>query len=60
MSLKLYFYDAHVLATDDPVATKVLADIDERHVGELMSLLRYLDPNEAEHFASDEARLKKC
>jgi rubrerythrin len=58
----IFLYDAHVLATDDPVAKKVLADIrdeEKAHVGELMSLLRYLDPNEAEHFASDEGEVKE-
>ncbi|HOQ14320.1 MAG TPA: demethoxyubiquinone hydroxylase family protein [Bacillota bacterium] len=58
----IFLYDAHVLATDDPVAKKVLADIrdeEKAHVGELMSLLRYLDPNEAEHFASGEGEVKE-
>lgn len=44
----IYLYDAHSTATDDPVAKKVLADIrDEEveHVGELMALMRYLDPS---------------
>lgn len=52
-----YLYDAHLQATDDPVAKAVLADIrdeEKAHVGELMTLLRYLDPEEAEHFASGE------
>lgn len=43
----IYLYDAHSHATDDPVAKKVLADIrDEEieHCGELLSLMRYLDP----------------
>ena len=44
----IYLYDAHVLATDDPVAKKVLADIrdeEKEHVGELYALVRYLDPS---------------
>ena len=46
----IYLYDAHAHATDDPVAKKVLMDIrDEevQHVGELMTLMRYLDPSVA-------------
>jgi len=49
----IYVYDAHVQATDDPVAKKVIADIrdeEKAHVGELMSLLRILDPEETKHF----------
>lgn len=44
----IYLYDAHALATTDPVARKVLRDIrdeEKQHVGELMTLMRYLDPN---------------
>ena len=58
----IYVYDAHVQATDDPVARKVIADIrdeEKAHVGELMTLLRHLDPDEAEHFASGEAEVKE-
>ena len=45
----IYGYDAHVQATDDPVAIAVLSDIrdeEKAHIGELMTLLRYLDPDE--------------
>ena len=58
----IYVYDAHVQATDDPVAKKIIADIrdeEKAHVGELMTLLRHLDPKEAEHFASGEAEVKE-
>ncbi len=58
----IYLYDAHVQATDDVVAKKVIADIrdeEKAHVGELMTLLRHLDPAEAEHFASGEAEVKE-
>lgn len=44
----VYLYDSVVHATDDPVVKKVLADIrDEEveHIGELMALMRYLDPS---------------
>lgn len=43
----IYLYDAHVHATDDPLVKKVLADIrdeEKEHVGELMTLMRYLEP----------------
>lgn len=46
----IFLYDAHVMATDDKVAKKVLADIrdeEKEHMGELLTLLQYLDPNEA-------------
>lgn len=58
----IYIYDAHVQATDDPVAKKVIGDIrdeEKAHVGELMALLRFLDPEEAEHFASGEEEVKE-
>lgn len=45
----IYGYDAHVQATDDPVAKAVLADIrdeEKAHMGELLTLLKYLDPQE--------------
>ena len=49
----IYVYDAHVQATDNPIAKAVISDIrDEEkvHIGELMTLLRILDPKEAELF----------
>ncbi|MGE5578935.1 MAG: demethoxyubiquinone hydroxylase family protein [Bacillota bacterium] len=49
----IYVYDAHVIATDDPIAKKVIADIrdeEKAHVGELFTLLRTLDAKEAELF----------
>ncbi|CRZ33846.1 ubiquinone biosynthesis protein COQ7 [Herbinix hemicellulosilytica] len=58
----IFIYDAHVQATDDPVAKKVLADIrdeEKAHVGELMTLLRHLDPEEAEHFAEGEQEVRE-
>lgn len=58
----IFLYDAHVQATDDPLAKKVLADIrdeEKAHVGELMTLLRHLDPEEAEHLAEGENEVKK-
>ena len=53
----IFLYDAHYQATDDPVAKAVLGDIrDEEkvHVGELITLMRHLDPKEAEFFLEGE------
>jgi len=58
----IYVYDAHVQATDNVIAKKVIADIrdeEKAHVGELMTLLRTLDPKEAEHFLSGEEEVKE-
>jgi rubrerythrin len=58
----IYLYDAHVQATDIEVAKKVLADIrdeEKAHIGELMTLLRVLDPTEAEAFLSGENEVKE-
>lgn len=58
----IYIYDAHVQATDDEVAKTVIADIrdeEKAHVGELMTLLRTLDPKEAELFASGESEVRE-
>jgi rubrerythrin len=58
----IFVYDAHVQATDDPLAKKVIADIRDKekaHVGELMTLLRHLDPEEAKHFAEGEGEVKE-
>ncbi|HHV32671.1 MAG: ubiquinone biosynthesis protein COQ7 [Ruminococcaceae bacterium] len=56
----IYLYDAHVQATDNEIAKKVIADIrdeEKAHVGELMALLKKLDPQEAEWFASGESEV---
>lgn len=53
----IFLYDAHYHATDDPVAKAILADIrDEEkvHVGELMTLMRHLDPRETALFLEGE------
>lgn len=58
----IYIYDAHVQATDNPVAKKVIADIrdeEKAHVGELMALLRILDPREGDLFAEGEEEVKE-
>ncbi|MDR0514908.1 MAG: demethoxyubiquinone hydroxylase family protein [Coriobacteriaceae bacterium] len=51
----IYLYDAHVMATDDQLAKAVLSDIrdeEKAHMGELLTLLQYLDPQEAKQFMS--------
>jgi Uncharacterized conserved protein len=58
----IYIYDAHVQATDNEMAKKVIADIrdeEKAHVGELMALLRALDPQEAAHFAAGETEVRE-
>ena len=43
----MFLYEAHAMATDDPLVKKVLYDIrdeEREHAGELLALLRYLDP----------------
>ncbi|MGX8700403.1 demethoxyubiquinone hydroxylase family protein [Caproiciproducens sp.] len=58
----IYLYDAHVQATDNVMAKEVISDIrdeEKAHVGELMTLLRNLDPKEAEWFASGESEVKE-
>jgi len=58
----IFIYDAHVQATDDEFAKKVLGDIrdeEKAHVGELMTLLRHLDPTEADFFLEGEEEVKE-
>ncbi|MDR0852407.1 MAG: demethoxyubiquinone hydroxylase family protein [Clostridiales Family XIII bacterium] len=43
----IYLYEAHALATDDPLVKKVLMDIrdeEKEHCGELLTLMKRLDP----------------
>jgi len=49
----MFLYDAHARATDDPVVAKTLSEIrdeEREHMGELIALLRHLDPKETELF----------
>jgi rubrerythrin len=58
----IYLYDAHYEATDDLKAKAVLADIrDEEkiHMGELISLLRELDPKETEQFLKGQKEVQE-
>ena len=56
----IYGYDAHVQATDDPVAIAVLSDIryaEAGYGGDGYVTGGYLDPDEAKHFASGQAEV---
>lgn len=58
----IFLYDAHYMATDDPAAKTVLADIrdeEKAHIGEIMALMRYLDSKEAELFLDGEGEVKE-
>ena len=47
----MFLYEAHAMATDDVLVQKVLRDIrdeEKEHAGELMALMRYLDPELAD------------
>lgn len=58
----IFIYDAHIQATTEEIAKKVLSDIrdeEKAHVGELMTLLRILDPKESELFLSGENEVKE-
>lgn len=58
----IYLYDAHSNATDDALAKKVLADIrDEEveHMGELLTLMRYLDPGMTDLLLEGEGEVKE-
>jgi rubrerythrin len=58
----IFIYDAHFQAADDEMMRKVISDIrdeEKAHVGELMTLLRALDPEEMELFTSGEAEVNK-
>lgn len=58
----IYLYDAHAHATDDPLAKKVLADIrdeEKEHIGELLTLMRTLDPDFAGFLNEGEGEVKE-
>lgn len=58
----IFIYDSHVQATDDELAKKVLADIrdeEKAHVGELLTLLKHLDPTLAKNLRSGESEVAK-
>ena len=58
----MFLYDAHAMATDDPLAKRVLQDIrdeEKAHAGELLALLRHLDPQGAEHLQSGKEEVRE-
>ena len=58
----IFLYDAHYQATDDPAAKAVLADIrdeEKAHMGELITLMRHLDPTETEFFLEGEGEVQE-
>lgn len=58
----IYIYDAHIQATANEIAKRVISDIrdeEKAHIGELMTLLHVLDPKEAEAFAEGEAEVRE-
>ena len=58
----VFLYDAHYHATDDPAAKAVLADIrdeEKAHVGELITLMRHLDPQETIFFREGEGEVNE-
>ena len=58
----IYLYESHILATNDKAAKKVLSDIrdeEKAHMGELITLMRYLDPSETEYFLEGESEVKE-
>ena len=57
-----YLYQSLVMATDDPVVKAVLSDIrdeEKEHFGELMALMRYLDPNQKWFWDEGEGEVKE-
>ena len=59
----IYVYDAHVQATDDSIAKKVIGEIrdeEKAHVGELITLLKILDPAEAAFFLAGEQEVREA
>ena len=58
----VFTYEAHAIATDDPVAKKTFFDIaneEKVHIGELFELLEYLDKDEAQFFLDGRNEVKE-
>ena len=58
----MYLYDAHAAATDDPLVKAVLQDIrdeEKEHAGELLALMRYLDPIAAECLVEGQGEVRE-
>ena len=58
----MYLYDAHAMATDDPLVKSVLQDIrdeEKGHAGELLALMRYLDPDIADLLCDGQGEVRE-
>lgn len=58
----IFLYEAHALATDDPLVKKVLMDIrdeEKEHCGELYKLMKHLDPDLATLMMNGETEVKE-
>jgi rubrerythrin len=58
----IHLYRAHAAATSDPLVKKVLLDIageETEHCGELLALVRYLNPDVAKELAEGEGEVKE-
>lgn len=58
----IFLYDAHSQATDNKLAKTVLDSIrdeEQNHVGELLTLLFQLDPNEATKFTEGQGEVNQ-
>ena len=58
----MFLYDAHAMATDDKLVKSVLEDIrdeEKQHAGELLALLRYLDPSTADLLMAGQGEVRE-
>ena len=58
----IYLYEAHANSTNDKVVKAVLLDIaneEKEHIGELLALMRYLEPNLQDHLNEGSAEVYK-
>ena len=58
----IFLYEAHAMATDDKLVQKVLRDIaneEREHIGELLALVRYLDPKVADALVEGQGEVKE-
>lgn len=58
----IFLYDSHANSTDNPVAKAVLEEIrdeEKAHFGELVTLLKYLDPEGVDFFENGVEEVKE-
>lgn len=58
----IFLYEAHAMTTDDKIVKKVLKDIaneEREHIGELLALVRYLDPKVADALVEGQGEVKE-